>query len=228
MDGLVDVLRINEIDEDVFNFWHIVKNNSDELCNLIKDFEIDEDNARGVINQWKLRANIEALSDVDKAFLTLLRNRLARNGVMTPRSGLLKKGDVKGLFSRWYPQTLIDRIQRINSFSDAIEITQMDGMEFIQRYSNPQASYFIDPPYTKAGRHLYKHNKIDNQEIFEFANKHGAEVLITYDKSLVIEEYVKKYSLCSIEMEMMGGTNNKKYELLISRNLDWIGGYHDW
>ena len=58
----------------------------------------------------------------ERAFSCLLRNRTARGGVIAEGAGLIRKGeDGKGLRSRWYPQTIADRITAISSFKKKLD-----------------------------------------------------------------------------------------------------------
>ena len=43
------------------------------------------------------------------------------------------------------------------------------------------AVFFIDPPYTVAGRRLYRHSELDHEAIFDIAAHLRQDYLITYD-----------------------------------------------
>ena len=47
---------------------------------------------------------------------------------------------------------------------------------------------FIDPPYVKAGRRLYRHSEIDHRALFEQAASLTGDFLMTYDNNCDIRE----------------------------------------
>src|SRR5437899_10658917 len=86
----------------------------------------------------------------EKAFQTILRNRVQRGGIMAPGAGLLKHGENgHGIASRWYPETLSRRILDIVSKRNWITFVQGDGIDFIDKNGESNNRFwFIDPPYT--------------------------------------------------------------------------------
>ena len=57
--------------------------------------------------------------------------------------------------SRWYPKTLHDRILAIGYVKNKIDFISGDAFEAIeQSKENENAYFFIDPPYTIAGKRL--------------------------------------------------------------------------
>ena len=49
---------------------------------------------------------------------------------MTEGAGLLKRGENgKGLASRWYPETLVDRIQALREIRHRVTFEQSDALE---------------------------------------------------------------------------------------------------
>jgi hypothetical protein len=69
-----------------------------------------------------------------------------------------------------------------------------DGLEFI-RYSahRPDKAFFIDPPYTVAGRRLYTHSRIDHRELFRLTQKLRGDFLMTCDNSSEIRELAREF-----------------------------------
>jgi DNA adenine methylase len=62
----------------------------------------------------------------------------------------------RGLASRWYPETLRRRILAITAVRHRIAIEQGDGIDAIRRNAGRKdVAFFVDPPYTVAGRRLY-------------------------------------------------------------------------
>jgi len=160
----------------------------------------------------------------EKAFLTLLRNRLSRGGILAHGAGLIKNGENgKGLTSRWYPDTLQKRILDIQKVKHRIHFIQGDGIEIVeQNLQKKNAVFFIDPPYTVAGRRLYKYHEIDHRKLFALANDICGDFVMTYDEASEIKVMALQYGF-EVERVLMKTTHHtEKYELVISKKLDWL------
>ena len=104
----------------------------------------------------------------EKAFQTILRNRVQRGGILADGAGLIKTGENgRGLNSRWYPGTLARRIREINRQKDRMTFVEGNGFDLIEEHKNDaDAAFYIDPPYTIAARRLYKVWQIDHAKLF--------------------------------------------------------------
>ncbi|MFH1647522.1 MAG: DNA adenine methylase, partial [Chloroflexota bacterium] len=78
------------------------------------------------------------------------------------------------------------------------------------------------PPYDGAGSRLYQHGEVNNNRLFEIAAFLEGDFLMTYNKTTEILELADKYKFETESIQMNGGANNGKIELLIGRNLSWI------
>jgi len=79
-----------------------------------------------------------------------------------------------------------------------------DGLDVLRANADRHdAVFFIDPPYTIAGRRLYLHSTIDHANLFEIASSLKGEFLITYDNSVEIAHLAKKAVLetCTVPMK---------------------------
>src|SRR5260363_205106 len=91
-----------------------------------------------------------------------------------------------GLKSRWYPETLATRIKVLRSLKNRIVFERGYAFEVVCCFAdNPDAFFFIDPPYTaggkQAGSRLYTHNEIDHERLFALMTKVRGTVMMTYD-----------------------------------------------
>jgi DNA adenine methylase len=139
----------------------------------------------------------------------------------------LKHGENgKGIASRWYAETLRRRIFEIQSIRERITFIEGDGLDFIRQNAQQcNAVYFIDPPYTaagkRAGRRLYTHSELDHEVLFRVVNTLAGDFLMTYDDADGIRNLASKYGF-DIELVAMKNTHHAKMtELLIGRNLNW-------
>lgn len=221
-EGLADKVIMSEIDEDVAAVWHtIFAGDVEWLIERIINFKLTAENIQAVLLE-------PAKSNKEKAFQTILRNRISHGGILAPGAGIVKHGENgKGLASRWYPQTLKKRLHIISKLSKIITFVQGDGFDVCNQYiDNPHAVFFFDPPYTaggkSAGRRLYTHSVIDHPKLFELASKIPGEFLMTYEISDEVRGLAKDHHFEFKPIPMQNRRNAVMKELLISRSLEWL------
>lgn len=207
-----------ERDEEVAAVWRtIFSKDAKWLAERIMAFEMTTATVGAVLQQ-------ESISTRERAFATILKNRVNHGGILAPGAGLLKHGENgKGILSRWYPQTLKKRILAIASVCDRISFIEGDAFEVMKKNSRrDDAIFFIDPPYTKAGRRLYRYSEIDHPALFELAAHCVGDFLMTYDDATEIRALAELHNFEVRSVAMKSTHHEQKTELLISRNLDWL------
>jgi len=211
-----------ELDDQVSAVWETILNGGNRwLAERILNFEVTLE----AVQSELARTDV---SSKEKAFQTILRNRMNHGGILAPGSGLLKYGENgKGIKSRWYPETLYKRLLSIAEVKDRIDFIQGDGLE-IMRLKNQSKTivFFIDPPYTaagkKAGARLYAHNQLDHEELFRIAGSLKGDFLMTYDNAEGVSEMARNHGFDTKEVAMKNTHHAKMTELLIGPNLDWL------
>jgi len=104
-----------------------------------------------------------------------------------------------------------------------IRFLEADGLAYIERkLQRKNVAFFIDPPYTVAGRRLYNHSDIDHERLFRLAKRLAGDFLMTYDDSPEIRRLVIDSRLDCETVLMKNTHNTKMLELLIGRNLAWL------
>ena len=208
-----------EIDDDMAAAWETILSN--EYCTWLVDrissFVVT---AKG-INESCLMAS---LGIKERGFATIVRNRTNHGGILAKGSGMIKTGEGgKGLASRWYPTTLIRRIIEVNKLNDRITFIHGDAFDIMEHQKeNPEAFFFIDPPYTIAGRRLYNHYNVDHQHIFALASQMKGHFLLTYDDTEEVRGLADSFDLPYQTIPMQTTHLITKEELLISDNFDWL------
>jgi DNA adenine methylase len=148
--------------EEVAAVWGAILNGcGEELGERIVRFDLTEENVRRELGAT-------GGSVVDRAFRTIVKNRVNRGGILAPGASLLKNGEKgKGLLSRWYPDTLRKRILDIAGIRDRITFFEADGIEVMRQNAQREGVvFFIDPPYTVAAKRLYNCWEMDHEELF--------------------------------------------------------------
>lgn len=203
-----------ELDEYVGAVWKVILTDADWLIERILGFEINLDRVQQVLSQHPTTLR-------EKAFQTILRNRVQRGGIMAPGASLMKAGESgRGIGSRWYPKTLASRIRAIYHYKDSITFIQGDGFNLIERYLDKKnVAFFIDPPYTaggkKAGKRLYLHNGVDHEALFDLMARTHGDFMMTYDDTEEVEKMALERGFGIRKVLMKNTHHNKLYELLI-------------
>jgi DNA adenine methylase len=218
IENLVDKVILVEKNEHVSSFWKTILNGESEwMINQIENFEVTRPNVEEALAQDEITLR-------EKAFFFLLHNRTSRGGITADGGGLLKHGENgKGLTSRWYPETLSRRIQKISEHSDRFEFVSGDGFEVMEQYADDKhAAFFIDPPYTVAGSRLYDDSEVDHAGLFKLMSQLKGTFLATYDDVEQIRSLSAEYDFLVEPILMKTTHHEQKFELLISQNFDWI------
>jgi len=217
-EGLAENVTLVERDPEVAAVWHTILGGDGRwLADKVADLEVTPESVRRVLNATPRTTR-------DRAFQTLLRNRVQRGGIMASGAGLMKNGENgRGLKSRWYPATLRRRILAIDAMRDRIRFEEGDGMKVIRRnLRRRDVAFFIDPPYTLAGRRLYTHSEIDHEELFSLAGKLAGDFLMTYDNAEEIRGLAARHGFDMRLVPMKSTHHAEMLELLIGRDLSWV------
>lgn len=215
---LVQKIVLVEKDADVAAVWNvIVHGEGQRLASQIFGFRLDPNSVRELLSR-------EPQDEFEQAFITLVRNRVRHSGILTAGASLVNKGENgRGIHSRWYPGTLRKRIQAIVRARKSISFLQGDGLAFI-RYNahRPDTVFFIDPPYTVAGRRLYTHSEIDRRELFRLTQRLRGDFLMTCDNSPEIRELAREFGFQTALVPMKNTHHTLIKERLIGRDLRWL------
>ena len=221
-EDLANKIIMSELDDEVASVWYVMINgNVDELVQSILNFNMTVENV-------KEKLGIPPSTPEEKAFQTILKNRVYHGGIMANGSGLIKNGENgKGIKSRWYPKTIVKRIRKISTLSHKLEFIEGDGFNLINKQlNNDNSAFFIDPPYTastkNAGKRLYRHHQIDHEKLFQMFSNQSNSFMMTYDDSIEIRDLCDKYALCYQAIPMKNTHNLQQLELIISNNLSWF------
>lgn len=218
-ENLVGSAVLVEKDKRVRDVWKAILGRSgSKLAKQIENFDFTPEKLNSTLAE-------EGGNLRERAFRTLLANRVSRNGIIAPSGGRLKNGENgEGLSSRWYPQTLSERIRNIVAIKDRIEVPRYTtGLRYMKsRIDDENAVFFIDPPYPKAGKRLYLHSEVRPGKVFLCASRLSGHFLLTYKNTEEIRGLAELHDFESRPIRMWSGHNATQTELLISRDLSWV------
>lgn len=217
---LADRVLLVELDDDVAAVWRtILCGDAEWLADKISSFQPTPESVRNVLEASHTSVR-------EKAFATIIRNRVNRGGILAPGAGLMKLGENgKGLASRWYPKTLCRRILAIAALRDRIAFVRGDGLAAMRDDAGrTDVAFFVDPPYVVAGRRLYRHNAVDHERLFQIASGVRGDMLMSYDDTAHIRALAARHGFQVKPLPMKTTHHRRKTELVIARRLDWLGG----
>lgn len=85
--------------------------------------------------------------------------------------------------------------------------------------------FFIDPPYTaagkKAGSRLYRFNELDHTALFDVTAQLTGDFLMTYDNAEGVQALAMERKFDTELVSMKNTHHAKMTELLIGRDLSW-------
>lgn len=187
--GKIGKLVLNDLDPLVYNFWAVILERTDELLDMLQGV------SPTMQDYWAARERIRNPGAPDSirtelAFDFLLLNRLSFGGIITANPICGKNGSDADLRQRWNPDALTQRIEAIRRMRENIQLTRLDARELFLDNSGwlpASCTIFIDPPYTAAGKRLYRKTFSDgHKELAEILNVFhcswpGPDIIITYD-----------------------------------------------
>jgi DNA adenine methylase len=213
-----------ELDHLVAAIWQTIiydDGGGEWLARQILNFRISQDHVAEIIDT-------DPKNTRELAFQTLVKNRVYHGGILAPGSGTLKYGENgKGIASRWYPETLAQRIRKILDYRHCITFIEGDALEYMSTHaSSEDLAYFIDPPYTagskKAGKRLYNHYELNHERLFDLTAQHPGPFLMTYDNDEAIVELARRHGFSTVAIAMQNTHHADMTELLIDKDLSWV------
>lgn len=223
-EGLADHVTLVELDEAVAAVWQTILHDNgggEWLAEQIVRFVLTPESAQAILQQ-------PPRSTRERAFQTIVKNRVNRGGILAPGAGMIKVGENgKGLLSRWYPETLQRRILDIVKIRERITFLHGDGLDVLRKNANrTDTVFFIDPPYTasgkQAGSRLYSHPNLNHELLFATADSLAGDFLMTYDDAEEVRGLAHSHRFDMQTVAMKNTHHAKMSELLIGRSLIWM------
>lgn len=233
LDGYVSSICINDLNTHIYAFWDCVLNRTGELCELINktDVTIEEWHRQKQIYSKGIEAPI-----LQQAFATFFLNRCNRSGIM--KAGVIggKNQDGKWkLDARYNKDDLVGRIQQIAEQRSHIELTRLDGLDFIRdrvTQDNQPSIVYLDPPYYVKGEGLYDnfYNHNDHVAVANALRKaKGVNWVVSYDNAPEIEAMYSGFSSIKYGLSYSAAQRYRASEIMFfSRSVKFIPSLEDY
>lgn len=153
--GFVSRIFLNDLDPAVYAFWRTVVSQPTRLIRLIERTPISP-------MEWHRQRQVySAGKDAGQlalGFAFFFLNRTSHSGILN--GGMIGGSGQDGTWkidARFNRAELVERIRRISKLRALINVTGIDGLEFIgeHRRRRTKSLVYLDPPYFAAGRDLY-------------------------------------------------------------------------
>lgn len=218
----VDRVIVNDKDRSIYAFWYSVINETDNLCRLISDTNVN-------VEEWQHQKDIQGNKDEEDlltlGFSTFFLNRTNRSGILKAGviGGLNQQGNYK-IDARFKKQDLIKRILQIADYSDRIDLYNDDAVIFLKQIKDslPEKSLlYLDPPYYVKGKGLYLnyYKDSDHQLIADTMTAiEDVKWIVTYDNVPYIGSLYKGFRKSTFELNYSASNSGKGTELMIFSN----------
>jgi DNA adenine methylase len=216
--GLADQVVLVERDPDVAAVWKTMLGNRwSELTSHIRSFRMSRKRVLDVLSS-------DDGDVVARAFRCVLRNRVQRGGILSSTAGLLREGERgRGLKSRWYPETLAERINAIHNLRDRIQFVERDALEILPSFkARANCAFFVDPPYTANGKgpgyRLYRFAEIDHEKLFGLLAQLSGACFVTYHPAAPVRRIGEQFGFKSSSTGMRTTHHRHRRELVFLKS----------
>ena len=227
-EGRAKKAHLIEKDDAVRNVWWALSLGlADKIIEVLERETESEERAREFLQEPILIGAVSARA----AAQTILLNRLSYSGVMTRGAGLMAGGENgRGLFSRWYPETIYDRLRRIDGMRHRLVVPPRDtdgvavlraAAEFPSLETVARHVFFIDPPYEGPGRRLYHEHDVSTAEVITLTSGLKLPAIMTLPAEDWIIDLGDIHGLSMVVIPMRG-SHGKRKELILSNQT--VGG----
>lgn len=165
--GMISKAYINDSDQMVYAFWKTVLNNNEELIEMIDSLEVNLD-AWFCYRKYLVDKPLTKFNEKDVAMAFLFLNRTSYSGIVKagPLGGKKQQSRYK-IDCRFNKENIKKKIEQLQEFSSRLEISNMEGIEFMKETIKKTGDVFIyaDPPYYNVGKLLYNQYFDDKKHI---------------------------------------------------------------
>ena len=218
LNDYVSRIHLNDIDKNIYAFWHSILNNSDLFCQKIYQTDV-------TLDEWYRQKALFASADSDdlltRGFATFFLNRTNRSGILNGGiiGGKRQDGQDK-LDCRFNKNDLIRKITRIAKYKRKIHLSSLDAAAFLSNLpieKNSRSLINIDPPYFKKGPGLYTsfYKPGDHRLLQRVISTLPHKWMVTYDNEQEIIDLYREYRITNQSLNYSAQTKRIGSEIII-------------
>lgn len=226
--GLVQKIVLNDRDPLIAAFWHTTFFDTDWLIQQVR-------NATVSLETWNRLKGQKLSTTRALAFKCLFLNRTSFSGVLTDRAGPIGgQKQISGyrIDCRFTKESVIRRLERVASYRERVAaVWNLPWQAAIARVRRMQkqgtlpstVAYFLDPPFYRKGRHLYKHyfNHAQHAALRDYLVEFDEPWILSYDSCPEILSLYRAGGIRASQVNLIytagqGGKKGLGKELIIS------------
>jgi DNA adenine methylase len=146
-------IAINDLDPSIYAFWWVLLHQFPKFASALRSVRVN-------LAEWRRQRAIyldPSAPRFKRAFATFFLNRCNRSGIVMnggPIGGITQKGKWN-LRARFNKAALLERCTRVAEYRARIQVSGLDGLDFLEQLDHEKTMFFIDPPYYHKGATLY-------------------------------------------------------------------------
>lgn len=222
-EGDVKRIVLNDADPCIYAFWDSIMRFTDEFVRLV---ELTPLNVEEFRKQSEICQRSDEFDGLELGFAVFYINRCSRSGIIGS-AGPIGGYDQSGKWlidARFNREGLIERIEKIATKSEQIEIHNLDALNFLKTQlpkgrGRSNSLVYLDPPYHLNGHRLYLnyYDDSDHESLADYIKAQNAlKWLITYDTSEFIKELYAEYDIHEFKLNYSLQNKKKAEEFMIS------------
>lgn len=216
----------NDINEDLYNFFKILRDNFDELYRLIKltpYSRVDFNKAR---EKWK---NCDYKNDIDRAYMFYILGRMCFGGISCKTSwGSSISTTCRNISAP--VSAYISNIEMLPEIYNRLITVQIDCADFrnlIKRYNEKDTLLYLDPPYLSDKRQVdtkykYEMSFQDHENLLDICLNYSEMIMLSgYNNDLYnnrLKKFIKYEFTTSCYQVAKTRITNKKGKNIINKN----------
>lgn len=190
------VETINDLDGDVVNFFHVLRNQPEDLKRVLALTPYSRE-------EYDL-SFLPCEDSLERARRYFVRTTQAIGAKLDHKCGWRNHKQMKigGTACKWagVTNTIDEAAKRLRGdTTHLVQIEHMDALRLIERYNNRDVLMYLDPPYVRSSRksgRLYRHemNDVDHRRMLELIVCSKAKIVLSGYPSALYDEYLQGWS----------------------------------
>jgi DNA adenine methylase len=196
---------ISDLDPLVASFWRVLFDKTDWLIEQVLKVEV-------TLDMWRHFKRQTPSTDEDRALACLFLNRTSFSGIIARSGGPIggvEQQSVYKLDCRFPRDRLAERIRKAARYREKVEVRHATWEDVLgQHGSNPDAFFYLDPPFFSKADRLYNHcfANGDHEQLRNALVKTRAKWLLSYDPSPRIDELYSTEGLAVSYLQSLHST----------------------
>ena len=222
-DDIVSEIHLNDLDHRVTAFWTAALDETERFAEAIRSVPVTIEECK---KQREICQSADRGEEFELGFATFYLNRCNRSGIIlgaAPIGGYAQTGKW-GIDSRFYRETLANRILAIGNKREQIYVTNMDACAFLSKKlpkmrEQDAAFVYLDPPYYSNGNRLYMnaYKSQDHEDLAQYIKKRDQfGWIMSYDDTDSIRELYQGCRLSYHPIDYILQKRRRERELIIS------------